>query len=427
MAGRISWQIEFQGIDANLTKLREMDRLLNNVTRKGGTIGAGGGVDVGGTTIVGGGGGSAAGVAAAAAAGAAGAATGAFVPSPTLIKATQQLKTAMASGTGINQAVAAAAAAIKANPSKTMPSNIGVHGGKGTGAPPVIPSSGSPPPGVTAASALLQKIGPPIIPQWKRMMHSLMMPGDMKSGMGRAIASLSFLPGMSRVAAVFSKVGILGVGVAAAFIALLAATYALTKGIKAGAEAYENAAKLGKGVAQTSQLRGALAMLGINEQASEMMLLRGQMAERRGGRGGGLNYNEQADAMISAARVSGFGSAQQLANMPKEFAEALKDAAANAEQMAQSAHINLELNMELASIARELKTALAQLAAACAPLIEAFLLVAKLSLAEFNRELYIVIAGLQWIGKKLGLNVAATQPVTNIVSPGGSGAAQSAW
>ncbi len=263
-----------------------MDRLLNNVTRKGGTIGAGGGVNVGGNVNVGGG--SNASTAAAAAA-------GASIGSGGGLTATQQLRQKQKSHYSAYRQAMQARKLFMSNLYASFirpPIRFGNAFPPATGNPltdffrqggPLSKAFGA------IGNSVVKYMVGPLMQMHKAIgnyfIHPLynlitgklnitrtigaqlpllgkvsslylakwFAPGDMKSGMGRAIAALSFLPGMSRVAAVFSKFGILGVSVAAAFIALLAATYALIKGIKAGAEAYENAAKLGKGVAQTSQ------------------------------------------------------------------------------------------------------------------------------------------------------------------------------
>src|ERR1035437_9270396 len=57
MSGRISWSISFDGLDAQIVKLRTLDTLLNSISRKGGLIGGNGpgGINVngrGGTTFL---------------------------------------------------------------------------------------------------------------------------------------------------------------------------------------------------------------------------------------------------------------------------------------------------------------------------------------------------------------------------------------
>jgi hypothetical protein len=187
---------------------------------------------------------------------------------------------------------------------------------------------------------------------------------------------------LTKLGGVASKLGVIGLVVTAVLVALAVALKFLLKGVEEGSRIYQEAAAAGVGIKQTSQLEQALKSIGINEKPTYMM----QSAASSGGTG-----------MVGAARASGFGGAQQLQNMAKEFATAMIDAKNSAQQMALAGKANQIMSMDLVAIQREWKTLLAQSAAAMYPLLHGMFEIIK----NWMKLLNLYIEFWNWIKSKI--------------------------
>jgi len=380
LAGKISWSVEFVGLDAALLKLKAIDRTLASISRHQGTsmLGSGAGGAAGS-----GAGGSALGAAAGGAAG--GAMGGASILAALEKSGFKQLPELLAKGLavahvsitkGFKDAVKRFGSQLELGLSDPQ-SEFSFYGKQGTGrnvpgfgsppviAPPKIDSVG----GIGKPVGIFETIGKKISDVFDKSLKGVQDFGKTSTAglqktfgaIGKVITA-SGMPGSQAVGAMFtrlagvgSKLGAWGMAITAVIIGLVIALKFLLKGVEEGARIFQEAAASGWGVKQTSQLEQALKAIGINEKPTYLM----QAAASSGGQG-----------MAGAARASGFGGAQQLQNVGKEFAAAMIDAASSARQMEQSAKANQIISADLVGIQREWKTLLAQSAASMYPILK---------------------------------------------------------
>jgi hypothetical protein len=414
MAGKISWQIELQGLDAQITKLRTLDTLLNAISRKGGMLGGAGGINVGGsggTTVVPGVPGGSSGInnsATVIAAAALGSrpnvnrydAQGNSKPVQPPYVAPKNINT-------LDQRLASAMKRGDWGAVSDISHRFASH--FGTGYPPML--KGKP----TAASHLPYSSLYPegnLPPGGIRggLQAMRMVSGDIHSGLGitgRVIGNgLSTGAGAAvgafgqagkQVAGLFgsgpkSMMGILDkffpqiIAITIAFEVLKKAVDLLINGIKKGAEMYQLAAKQATTVGKVSQLKSAFAAIGMGGAEEEAMTAMGQ-----------FNPNAKRTTMsggqvIGAMRAAQFANIQQLTNMSKEFEAAMNDAASSARQMQLGAKANQEMSAGMVAISREWSTLLSQSATALQPFIqyventtEGFLKLANATLELYNR------------------------------------------
>lgn len=190
--------------------------------------------------------------------------------------------------------------------------------------------------------------------------------------------------------------GKLGVTGLIAVVLLLKVSFeALINAAKRGAEAFQEAARVGHSIRDTSQLRFAMQAIGISGEATSHMLLEAERnrTQRQFGVPG-------TNMMVAAARVSGFGNVQQLANMSKEFEIAMRASAANARQMERSSGLNLLTSMLWNGLVREFQTMLSQLAAVISPLTDGIIALIKIILKGVNALLEGIIKLYSLLGLK---------------------------
>lgn len=393
MAGKIQWQIEFAGLNEALSKLREIDRILSRISNHKGNIFTG---EPSGnrptSTSPNTRGASAATTAAAAAAGAyiasanthqtpkqigagnapsqvgggnvpaqVGGGTGSLIPQilqhNQIIKGIGRLSTGKGHMAAMaNQVMAVIQAGMH---SPTGMGQSGGNAGGGSGGPTVIntrPIGGG---GGGGGGGGV----PPII-------------GGGGSGGGGGLGGLQGIlraggmGGLATVVGAFAKFGPIVAGVVAAMLILKKAIELLIEGIKYAAEEYQKAAATGMDIRKSTAMTQAMKAVGVSGTPTYQMA--GQTS---------------AGGVISAARASGFGGAQQLQNMSKEFAAALKDGSAAARQMELSGKAGQLLSMDMIALNREWKTMLAQAAAALYPFLHGLMEMVKNTMKLIN--LYI--------------------------------------
>ncbi len=160
----------------------------------------------------------------------------------------------------------------------------------------------------------------------------------------------------------------------------------LLEGIQHAAEAFQLAARQALPVGESVALMNAMKAIGISGGATERMLAQAEF-NRRSQRVG----ISGTEAMIGAARVSGFADIQQLTNMSKEFTLAMILGKDNAREMEKASGINLINSILWNQLTSEFKTLLSQLAAALGPIITLMELWAMTLLKAINYFLEMII------------------------------------
>lgn len=424
MAGRISWQIEFGGLDSSLVKLREVDRLLNSISRKGGFNGSTGGVPNAngsggntniiplGTSTAAKNGGIVEGATAGAIAGAVTNRNGGTSKSVSdsfksiaevnkkytdLLEKTVKDAQINQFGLGGNATKSPFSDAAEKAFSHFQQEIIDVEVVSQKG---LILRRTPPPPAPPYVSQYSNSIGPKL-PGILKQIWSNRIAGPFKDlyagGSGNnGIFGGGFIGGLLDKFGPF-KAAI--AGVTAVMVGLKIAVHLLSEGIKHGAEAYQQAARYGKSVGSTFGIMQAFKSIGI--ESPDLSLLQGQFNPKS------RRYDAPGtDQVLGAARAGQFGNMQQLLNMSDEFKEAMKDAAVNSEEMAIAAKATQNLNMDTSAIAREWKTLLSQTAAELYLPLHLFLSLIKSALAAENLKLQFFNSLLQKIGviPKGGIN-----------------------
>ena len=396
MAGRISWTISFDGLDAQITKLRQLDSLLNSISRKsilGG--GLGGGINVGGaggvgtviipsTTTGAAAGGTAAGTAAGAAAGAAIGTAGAgevsrvrdwrrlFDPKAPWMHHDEPAKAII----NFAKKMASDQAAFNIKIPKTNPSTLSqIYANRAkwarTGGAwgPLSGLSGN------APSDIL-----------KNMMGgvgSLFGSGGRLSKLGGAASA-----GMELI---FNKLGTVLTSFMAKLLVITTIIIALHKairflidGIHKGAEVFQMAARTATPAAQHVRLKTAFAAVGLAGGELEALTALQQFNPKARG-----TTIPGTDEMFSALRAAQFANIQQLVNMSKQFEEAMRRSEGAARQMESSSSKNQQLALNGVIIGLKWNAMLEQLAEAMAPLIELFQRIAEVLFDNINYLLEI--------------------------------------
>lgn len=378
MAAKIAWQLEIQGIDITLKKLRELNVLLDNITRKGGNASSfnnsntpsnnpvsspsnitnasrSGNLSVGEAVALG-----------AIAGGKAAETVGNKIANIIELKSDGIFQYTKQKSPFVQQ--------LEKNKGLLQPfnnpSNVQVI--KGTGGSILYANMKTPnPTGFSIAPG-----SPPIIP-----------PPNIKSLLGSNQLLRNF-PNLNNptVDLKGNQTGIGGLLNKGAnsfgqkfsgFIPILAAVYGafkllkteidiLANAIKNGAEAFTRAAKFGRAINQQFALDSAFKTIGLD--SPDLALLQGQFNKKAG-----KFELPDSDAVLGAARASGYGDIQQLQNLLKEFTAVLKDSKQNSQQMAESARANFIMTVNFGRAGREFTTLLAQTATLLFPVLNNFL------------------------------------------------------
>lgn len=416
MAGKIQWQIELVGIDKVVRQLEKVDALMRRISGY-----KGGGFldpntqprqrDGGPPNTHGGGGGSFSGAALGAAAGSSGKdgiTRGVFDTNVALKQAAKelnifanrfgkytaetiklqnefvkQIQAGLIKLVGINQKTgegvySRTAKGLRNDTTTPATGELGSRGNLRTVIKDVLDKVGSGP--FTGGT-------PPKLPTWKDAFKPENIFKEIKGkteGVKTAFATEGLFGGLKALRGAFLGIVAAGFLLKKVFEVLKFVVELLVKGIEAGAKAYQQGAASGIGVRGTTQLEQALKSMGITEKPTFMM-----ESAMQGGGG--------AQGVIGAARGSGFGGAQQLTNMAKEFEAAMKDASWSSRQMAQSAKTNQIMAQDLVGIQREWKTLLAQSSAALYPFIHAILDAIK----DWLKMINLYIEFWNWIKSKI--------------------------
>jgi len=159
----------------------------------------------------------------------------------------------------------------------------------------------------------------------------------------------------------------------------------LKKGIENGAKAFMEGAKLAGRVGKVFQLESAMSLLGINEQETSLMVQQAMFNRKSR-----VFAPEDAQRLIGAARVSQFGSVQQLTNMAEEFRFAMNDARDNARQMELSSRSSFLLSLEMKAVFREFNTLITQTVTALSPFLNLLFTLMKGLLDNLNSQMEII-------------------------------------
>lgn len=359
MSGAVNWKFSFEGLDAGLAKLREINALLDSISKKQANFNLNGNNRSSNTNVpneeerVNG---SGAGVAAGAAAGA-------------------------AEGAGISNA---------GKKIKTSLDNIVIDFGKadeelkkqldalyGRHRHPDSPASEirrySSPIGPVQPISTLQKL---------KDRFANINKGTFAETLSGS--SNKFVSAIGNVSQGFNLLKSVAIELYVVFEALKLGVKLVLEGIKYGSDAYKRGAKFGNPIGKQNQLDNAFEAIGI--ESPDLSQLQGQFNKKSG------KYEAPGtDVILGAARAGQFGNAQQLTNMAEEFRYAMNDGAQSAKQMEGAARATFYESMEISNITREWKTLLAQIATVLFPLIEGVLVLIKLSLEQINAALGVII------------------------------------
>ena len=187
----------------------------------------------------------------------------------------------------------------------------------------------------------------------------------------------------------FGKLGPEVAGVIIAIAMLKTAIKMLQEGIEQGAQAYRSGAAAGINNNTNTLINSSFAQLGMG--SPDLTILRMM-----------LNGDTKHDtnAILSGGQMGMLGKeGQQLLNMSEEFKEAMDDGENAAKEMASYARANNKLKMDEMGIGREWKTLLAGLAAALYPLEHVILNLIKYTL-EFIND---IVQALVWFEQVLHL------------------------
>src|ERR1035437_7214154 len=418
MSGRISWSISFDGLDAQIVKLRTLDTLLNSISRKGGLIGGNGpgGINVngrGGTTFLPSGGTGAAGGGTAAAAAVAGATIGSSgVFSKDYMEKLGKKFEKRIKDLGLTDAqlntpligdIRAAAARMVNNRRRQSPykfniNNLGALTGNSMGNGMTIGAGAG---GFTgAANTIFNGIGtggfaggrPPIIPG---------LPPAGRGGVGgaggaggawsgglrnaSAIASVAGAGKLAKLFSAFGKFNLIVASVIAVLLLLRKTVQLLAEGTKEGASVFQLSARTARPGAENTRLKAAFGAVGLGGGEYEYQTAQQQFnpkAKTQGVPG--------TQEVIAALRPAQYANIQQLANMAKQFEEAMKRSESSARQMEQSSAAGQRLSMTGVIIGLKWNAMLEQLAEALSPVIELLQTWAEIILDTINEflELY---------------------------------------
>lgn len=323
MASKIQWQIEFQGLDVALSKLREIDRILARIASHTGGI---------------------------------------FIDQSNKTSGPDGTHNAHGVGAGSSAAGTVGAASGIAELEKQNKSILEhfFTGGsvKNYSTPTAKESWGPKVNGPMSLKPFPESVVSPKS-RWQDAFNPAKIMEEMKgkvTGIKQTFAFEGFFAGMKALKGAFLAFSVITLIVTMALKGLKDIVEVLSIGIKHAAEEYQRAAETGMDIRKSSALEQAMKAVGVGGTPTYHMA--GQTS---------------AGGVISAARATGFGGAQQLQNMSKEFAAALKDGSAAARQMELSAKSGMLLNMDGIALSRELKTMWALLAANLQPLLHGFM------------------------------------------------------
>jgi hypothetical protein len=126
----------------------------------------------------------------------------------------------------------------------------------------------------------------------------------------------------------------------------------INEGIKYGSHVYQNAAAMGTGIFKSTRMEEALKQVGITETPTFAM-----------------RNATSPQGVVGAAVGSGFGSAQQLLNMSKDFENAMKKSAISAFTMQFAARDMQILYQDIVNLVQNIKSTLAQTISLFSPII----------------------------------------------------------
>lgn len=413
MSAKVSYQIEFKGLDENIIKLTRLEGLLNSIGRHGGIIGGQGGSGNGSgnnTNFIGvppssGAGASVAregvGAGEAAAIGAASGNLTSFggrlkISSDKLAqeldksyeKLDKTIKNWQNDQFGLDSKPRANhrghTAATAANHDKNQAEQFGLMYQQVK--PGLYRPWGNYPnaigPQINPNYAIGgQGFNSPIGPQIPNLWKQLVAKGNgglSDLGKGGSGTGAGAVFGGGLIGGLVDKFGVLKVAtatLAAAFVAL----EVFLKTVKDGAEAYQRGARFGQSVGSQFQLDQASKAIGVDIDTSQ---LQGQFNKKSN------KFDAPGtDEILGAARIGQLGNAQQLLNMAEQFKEVMSDSANSARQMQTASGATMQLSIDISAITREWKTMLTQMVAALEPVLHLFTLTIKNVFEAINGRL----------------------------------------
>lgn len=359
MSGAVSWKFSFEGLDAGLAKLREVNALLDSISKKqanfnlnGNSRSSNSNSNIPNEERV-----SGAGVAAGAAAGAA---EGAGIAN-----AGKSIRDVL------NNIVIDFSKTEEEIKKQLRELIMGRH------RHPDSPSEKPIPPKIPQVLSTWQKL------QQKFANINKGTFGEILSGSSNKVVS-----SIGDVAQGFNLLKAVAIELFVAFEILKFAIKLLAEGIRNGAEAYQRGARFGNTVGSQYQTDSAFKAIGID--SPDLSQLQGQFNKKSG------KYEAPGtDVILGAARAGQFGDSQQITNLASEFKEAMKDGAENAREMGNAAKANFRLAVQQTEIGREWKTLLSQLSAILSPLISFIQNFIKDTLHAWNEGLSMILVWLQ--------------------------------
>src|ERR1035437_1989433 len=421
MSGRISWSISFDGLDAQIAKLRTLDTILNSISRKGGLLGGGTrGINIGGqggTTFIGG------------------------VPSGTGAGASSATVAGLAAGVTAGESVGSTRAtklkseSIPIELRNFVNKSIGNKGITDKGYEKLFTRYGME--GVKAFNQIRNEriarrkgikesgvptvISPDYIKRINHLQESTILRNIKASGIGigRNLGEMAGKGpmGASIASGLLTKLTSPLALVIAAFLVLHTVTKLLIEGIKHGAEAYQHAAKMGGDVGSHFALTEAFKAIGM--EGIDTQALQGQFNPKAKKFG-----VPDSDMVLGAAKAGQFGNVQQLTNMSEEFKRAMERATDSAERMGKVAYTAQKITTAGSEVSVQWKTMLTQLAAAFYPLIR---LIQGLSIGLVN-AINTILEGINWLEKKLHIQPGVGPNFSQIgASMGKSGPSFTSW
>jgi len=415
MPGNISYRIEFEGLDTNLVKLREMDRLLNNIGRKGG-FGGGNGVNVPGGNGRGNtnvnvppiynssNGAGAAETAGAAAAGASASSSSSSSSSKLESKMAQSYADFFSNID--NETWKRFRQYLSEFKLKGIFEKIHLRGQVNLFQKWFASQNSLPPGFYEYAPGLFRKGSPPQPPQysaWQNAWAQIKTNASLtnEGGIGNILKGSGASPLSSALGSVINAFGFLKTIALELFVAFEALKFVvkaveiaiklLVEGIKHGAEAYQRGAKFGREVGNQFAIDSAFRAIGM--ETPDMLQLQGKFNPKS-------NKFEApgTDEILGAARANQFGEGNQLLNMAKEFDYALKDAQGAAIQIQQSSKANQILLMDMTAVVREWNTLLSQTSSLFFQTIDDFLNDVKILFQFINFQMEKLVKWEQYFG-----------------------------
>jgi hypothetical protein len=191
------------------------------------------------------------------------------------------------------------------------------------------------------------------------------------------IKSMASVFGLGKLTGTLGKLGVVAGLVFVAFEGLKIAIKKSQEGIEYGSKTYRGAAGAGMGVGAHGQISSAFGQLGMN--TPDLTVLRTMLTG---------NTKQDTNTILNAGQMGMLGrDGQQLVNMAEEFREAMKGAAASAELMKETATANNKLKIDEYGIMLQWKTMWSQVSAIFEPLMHHIFNIIALIEMGFNKIL----------------------------------------